>query len=219
MNVPEALRWCGFAVDVVVPFGRKRLELEVATADGEWQKAYARTVVGPLRIGPAEREIWQKIDEADAQRRYAFFFSRPDDWNKPARLLRVIGWCVDRSGDWIRAVRAVVGGLTFQGGYGIERSDVAALFSHLPAARHSGFVLMVELQPGKQTIRLEVKGGDGSWRLFFVSEVIGGDSADDELTPDEIAHFAAFERPPRFQFWFDRPADWAKPVRHLRICG
>ncbi|MBA3882671.1 MAG: hypothetical protein H0X73_08150 [Chthoniobacterales bacterium] len=60
LNVPEALRWCGFAVDVVVPFGRKRLELEVATADGEWQKAYARTVVGPLRIGPAERELWQK---------------------------------------------------------------------------------------------------------------------------------------------------------------
>lgn len=219
LRLPDTPGCCGFTVDVEVPAGRKRLELQVATADGEWQKAYARTVIGPWRIGSAERERWQKIDEAAAQRRYAFFFNRPEEWNKPARVLRVTGWCVDRSGDWIRDLRAVVGGLKFEGGYGIERPDVAGLFPHLPAARHSGFVLTVELPPGRQTLRLEAKGGDGNWRQFFVSEVIGGDGADDELNPDEIAHFAAFKRPPRFQFWFDRPADWAKPVRHLRISG
>lgn len=219
-STPDGPRRCGFAVDVIVPFGRNPFELQVATADGKWQEAYARTVVGPLRVRAAEREHWQKIDEAEGQGRYAFFFSRPNDWNKPAQTLRVTGWCVDQTGDWIRDIRAVVGGRTFPGRYGIERPDVAAWIPHRPAARDSGFVLTAELPRGKQIIRLEAKGSDGIWRQFFVSEVIGGESPDDEpLTPDEIAHFEGFERRPRFRFWFDRPTDWSQPVRHLRVSG
>ena len=221
VGVPDAPRWCGFTVDVEVPRGRKRLELQVAAADGSWHKAFARNVEGPLRVSEAERKLWQQIEEAEAQHRYAFFFSRPSDWRTPVRKLYIAGWCVDREGRWIRAIRALVADRIFTGNYGIFRPDVAELFPAIRTAERSGFALAAELPPGPHRIVLQLKGADGEWRTFHTAEVIGGTGENDEaISPQEAEYFeASTPEAPRFQYWFDRPRDWTQRVRHLHISG
>lgn len=220
VGVPAAPRWCGFTVDLQVPFGRGRLEFQVARAAGQWQKAYARDVWGPLRVSPEERGLWKRIEARD---RFACFIDRPADWLQPARTLYISGWCVDLTGDAIQNLRAVVGGRTVAGNYGFERTDVAARFPALPLARMSGFAVAVDLAPGPQTIALELSDGAGTWRQFLREDVVGAapDAPPTEaLPPEQLAFFApGAAKKPRFNYWFDRPADWSGEVRHLQISG
>ncbi len=44
LGLASATRWCGFTLDLCIPFGHSRLEVQVARAGGPWQKVYARTV-------------------------------------------------------------------------------------------------------------------------------------------------------------------------------
>ncbi|MFN2509158.1 MAG: glycosyltransferase family 2 protein, partial [Chthoniobacterales bacterium] len=221
VGLPDAPRWCGFTVDAEIRFGRKRLELQVAANDGRWHKAFARTVCGPLLVSAAERKLWQQIDEADAQRRYVLSFSRPADWAKPARILYLAGWCVDRTGAGIQGMRAIVGARVFSGNAGIDRPDVAASFPDVKGARRSGFAIKVDVPRGKSCLALQAKGADGVWRQIFSREITGGAGEEDEvLSAEEAPYFGSpAETTPRFQFWFDRPADWSGRVRHLQISG
>lgn len=221
LGMPDAPRWCGFTVDVEIPFGRKRLELQVATADGRWQKAFARTVSGPLAVRDTERQLWRRLDEADAERRFVFFFSRPHHWEKPIRTLYLAGWCVDRTGRWIHGVRAVIGGSVFPGMCGIHRPDLAAQFPGSDAATRSGFALKAEVPPGKHRVAVQVRGVDRVWRQILVREITGamaGGAQDEVLTADEIPYFEG-STAPRFQFWFDRPSNWSDRRRQLHISG
>ncbi len=218
LGMPDAPRWCGFTVDVQIPFGRKRLELQVAAADGKWRKAFARNVTGPLVVGKTERALWQKIEEADAQKRFAFFLSRPADWEKPMRELCIEGWCIDRTGSWIHGIRAVIGRRTFTGTYGINRPDVAALFGDNDAARRSGLAIAAEVPPGMCLVELQARSVDGVWRPVFSREVCGASvEPKDEAAPTQASYSEATA--PRFQFWFDRPSDWSQPTRHLHVSG
>ena len=223
VGVPDAPRWCGFTVDVEVPFGRKRLELQVAAADGVWHKAFARTVTGPLFVTALERQLCRRREEEDAQRRYVWFFSRPHDWDKPTRTLHIAGWCVDQTGGWIYGIRALVDGRIFDGNFGIGRPDLAARFPDVKSAIRSGFAIRAHVPPGRRSVALQLKGQDGKWRQFFSRDVLGAAESEPEgetLAPEELPYFELpHATQPRFQYWFDRPADWSQPVRHLHISG
>ena len=173
VGIPDAPRWCGFTVDVRVPFGRGRIELQVARADGRWQKAYARDVWGPVLASAAERASWRKTKEADAARHFAFWFDRPADWSQPTRHLHVSGWCIDRLGGEIQAIRARIGARKmFPAHYGAMRPDVA-IAAGSNAALRSGFALDVVVPSGRSTLVLEARNTAGEWEQVFTTRITG----------------------------------------------
>lgn len=221
LRMPEAPRSCGFTVDLRVPPGKADLELQVAGADGRWRKVFARTLNGPWFSSGTQRDWQREIDLPDANAHYDFWFDRPVDWSKPASILHISGWCVDRRGAWIDGIRAEIGSRTFEGNFGFKRTDVAAIYPNSAAAFRSGFAVAVRPPIGKSVLFLEFKQVNGAWRAFFRQEICGSpEPADPEtLTPEEAAHFLPKPQTPGFELWFDRPTDWSKLGRDLRISG
>lgn len=208
---PDAPRWCGFTLDVRVPFGRGRLELQVARADGVWQKAYARDVSGPLFLSAAERELHEAMQEADARRRFDFYLDAPGDWEQPTGTLTLAGWCVERRGKAITGIRATLGGRNAPGAWGLPRPDVGALYPENPHAAQSGFQIPVPLSQKREPWRVEVQSGDGTWHLLFTH---AAPPLAAEASP------ASEQTHPGFRFYVHPPAGgWSKPVRYLHLAG
>ena len=221
LQKPDAPRFCGFTVDVEVPFGRRRLELQ-ASADGlAWQKVFACSVQGPLMVSQAEHRLWQTIEEHENQSRFEYHIDRPSDWEKPLRRIHIAGWCVDRTGAWIHGIRAVIAAREVEGIFGVARPDVAAAFPQNRAAIRSGFGITIDVPSGHALLAIQVKGVDGVWRQIFSRSVFGDPVrgiADDALPPDQLA-WLENAAAPRIRCWFDRPSDWSAKVRHLHISG
>lgn len=217
-GVPDAPRWCGFTMDVEVPFGKGRLELQVAGPHDPWQKFFAADVRGPLLPGAEERE---QHALTDAAARYHFWFDRPARWDEPTSMLYIIGWCVDRRGGWIQGIRARIGSRKFEGKFGISRTDIPQMHPDLPAAARSGFALAVPLPKGSSKIFLELKSADRQWHPFFSHPVVGKGETDnaEPIPPGEADHFLSTSRPAPFAFWCDQPLDWEKPACHLHVSG
>ena len=186
VGMPDAPRWCGFTVDVRVPFGRGRLELQVARGDGSWQKAYACDVWGPLLLGTRERGIRRQIALADAQTRDSFsvfgpkmgafefwFHPPPDEWPRKVRYLRLEGWCFATDGTEITDVRARVGEKNFRAHYGILRPDVALAYDRRAGSLRSGFSLDVIVPWGRWPLALAARSRHGEWREFFARSIRG----------------------------------------------
>ncbi|MDP9005194.1 MAG: hypothetical protein M3N12_10460 [Verrucomicrobiota bacterium] len=220
IGMPDAPRWCGFTVDVEVPFGKGRLELQVAQESDPWQKVFATGVRGPLFVGVAERERRREVDLAYAPARYFFWFDRPEHWDRPTSTLYITGWAIDRSGKWIHGIRAQVGSQKYHAHFGIERKHLAQTHPDLPAASRSGFALAVPLPAGKSTLLLEVKNANGLWHPLFSHPVIGTNENESpaSIPPEGATHFAPAS-PARFAFWCDQPLDWDKPAHYLRVTG
>lgn len=217
-GVAAAPRWCGFTIDVDVPFGKGRLEVHVAGPHDPWQKLFAADVRGPLFPGTQEREQ-HALSEGAA--RYHFWFDRPARWDEPASMLYIIGWCVDRRGGWIQGIRARLGSRTFEGKFGIPRTDIPQMHPDLPAAARSGFALAVPLPAGGSTILLEAKSADRQWQPFFTHPVEGSRETDrgESVFPGEADHFLSTSPPAPFAYWCDQPLDWENPARLLHISG
>ena len=221
LQKPDAPRLCGFTLDVEVPFGRKRLEVQATASADEWQKVFACSLEGPLFVSKAERRLWRQIEERENQSRYRYHLSRPHDWTRPAHRLHIAGWCIDQTDAWIYGIRGKVGERHYDAVFGIDRPDVAAANPTNRTALRSGFGVTVELPPGSCDVSLEARDAAGKWHPFFSHNAVGSaDPAtnDDELAPDEIGWMQNGRRS-RFDYWFDRPADWTAKVRHLHISG
>ena len=221
LQKPDAPRFCGFTLDVDVPFGRKRLEIQASSAPHDWQKVFACTVKGPLFVSEAERRLWSHIEARENQSRYRYHLSRPLDWSKPVHKLHITGWCIDQTGAWIDGIRARVGKQHYEAVFGIDRPDVAEANPENRTALRSGFGVTVELPPGSCEIVLEAREAAGNWHAFLSQKAIGSSDTsarDDELAADELAWMRDGRRS-RFDYWFDRPAGWSAKVRHLHISG
>jgi hypothetical protein len=220
-GVANAPRWCGFTLDIEVPFGKGRLEVQVAGPHVPWQKFFAADVRGPLFPDARERQQHLETTLAEAPGRYHFWFDRPAVWDEPTSMLHIIGWCVDRRGGWIHGIRARIGSRKFEGKYGIPRTDIPQMHPDLPAAARSGFALAVPLPRGSSEIFLELKSADQQWHLFFSHPVEGKDETDrgETILPGEAEHFLSTSRPAPFAFWCDQPLDWKNPAGDLHISG
>src|SRR5919197_853175 len=98
------------------------------------------------------------LDEriTDAKKRYSWWFDNPINWERPVRTLYITGWCVNRRGKGIRAIRARIGRQKFFGNYGIQRKDVAATLGPI-AVERSGFAIAVPLPVGRSQVMIEVR--------------------------------------------------------------
>lgn len=173
LEMPTAPAYCGFTLDVLLPWKSKKLLVEVADADRRWHVVYSKTVCGPFRVGNRERELWREMEAADARRRYSFWFDRPSDWNKPVRMLHVSGWCLAAAKQPITEIRARVRGKSFRASYGIVRPDVAVAFENKIGALRSGFSIDVTLPRGSAELILEARRDQGPWDAFFKQQVRG----------------------------------------------
>ncbi|MGI8819366.1 MAG: glycosyltransferase family 2 protein [Chthoniobacterales bacterium] len=172
---------CGFTLDLLVPYGKHRLELRVGRADGKWQKVLARDVTGAFRASPAERALWRSRDETHRGKQeferqksapFSFWLDHPKDWNSRVRHLRVSGWCIANSGPQPTEIRARLRGKVFPGTYGILRPDVAVTIEN-EAALRSGFFVDLVVPGGWGKLRLEARRGRDDWQPFLTRYVRG----------------------------------------------
>ncbi|MDQ6809082.1 MAG: glycosyltransferase family 2 protein [Verrucomicrobiota bacterium] len=222
LGTRDAPLCCGFTIDVRVPRGRSRLQLQ-ASLDGEsWRTLLTREVEGPLISETPPSERWLAADLALAQPRFDLSFARPTDWSAISSPLYLAGWVVDRTGGWIHGIRASIGGRTFVGTHGIVREDVGAIYPDNAAARRSGFACRVELPNHAAKLLLEIRQVDGPWRPVFREDVAAPDqrrAVVDMIDPTEAAFFEVDARPRRFEFSVDAPAAWTALDRELHLAG
>ncbi len=211
---------CGFVLEIKAPWRRRRLALETTAADQSWQKVFSTSIKGSRLDVSMDRGKWHEIN---APARYDFWIERPLDWTTPVRTLYIAGWCVDRSDEPIVAIRARIGSRKFPGNYGIERSDVAARYHNGPDAKRSGFAIAVPVPKKTSELKLELQNEDGEWRQFFSQRIPGASRTarpDEMFAPPGGEYFVpSTAKQSRFQFWLDRPGDWSKKIRYLRVSG
>jgi GT2 family glycosyltransferase len=155
------------------------------------------------------------LDEevASAEDRYYWWFDHPVDWERPARMLYIAGWCVSRYGKKIRSIRASVGRRKFIGNYGIRRKDVGA------ASERIGFAIAVRLPKGKSQVIVEVQERDGMWRAISNRAAFGSRTGD-SIPPIDPKYFIPNPGAnQRIQFWVDRPLVWPDKARQLKVTG
>ncbi|MFL6582930.1 MAG: glycosyltransferase [Chthoniobacterales bacterium] len=219
LEMLEATPYCGFDFEITVPPGKTSLRLEVAGTDRQWRRVFSTELRGPLVESRAERERWCETVRQRTRQRFDVWFDRPQDWSRPSDTLYIAGWCVERGGNWIRAIRARVGSEVFAGNFGIERKDVASVYPQFRAARYPGFAVAAKLPAGRSVVTVEVQIAGGEWQTIATHEVIGDPATSTEIPAHEIPLFVPRERESRFRFWFDRPSNWDQKVRHQHLAG
>jgi glycosyltransferase involved in cell wall biosynthesis len=174
--------------------------------------------ISPLSGDTTERG--RAIDErlTGIEKRYSWWFDNPLDWERPARTLYITGWCVNRKGEEIRAIRARIGRRKFFGNYGIQRKDVAAVLGPVTVER-SGFAIAVPLPVGKSQIVIEVQEADRKWRAIAIRDAFGAPKEDSKAPIDPKYFIPNPGANPRIEFWIDRPSVWSRRVRHLHVSG
>jgi glycosyltransferase involved in cell wall biosynthesis len=174
--------------------------------------------IGSLLRGSAERTHALKEQIARAESRYHWWFDHPVDWERPTPTLYVTGWCVNRYGKKIRAIRAHIGRRKVLGNYGIERKDVGATFGTKPAER-IGFAIAVPLPKRKSQVAIEIQEADGVWRAISNRAVFGTSNGGSQapIDPKYFIHNPGAN--PRIEFWLDRPFVWPEKTRYLKISG
>ena len=147
--------------------------------------------------------------KVQASKKFFLCFDQPTDWNERVRWLRLSGWCVAASGEPLTAIRARLRGRTFPGSFDRERPDVLEHLGMPTAPRWCGFTVDVRVPPGKGDLQLEVAGADGRWRKAFARTIYGPwfSSAAEQQRKRDLA-----DAPARYDWWFDRPADWNQPA-------
>lgn len=212
LGEPNVPRWCGFSMQVVVPPGRHRLEIEAAADDDEWREVFAGDVVG----APAEPD--EGITEIDTDR-FDVWIDQPNDWSHPTDTMYITGWCVDRSAAQVTAIRARAGAVQSRGNYGLFREDVGASYPFCEYASLSGFAIAAKLPAGDSELTLEVQTADEQWHAIARANVIGVPTAHSEPQLDPELFQPNDAPPSRFRFWVDPPDDWLKPRRYLHLSG
>jgi glycosyltransferase involved in cell wall biosynthesis len=149
--------------------------------------------------------------EIKPSKEFFLCFDAPTDWNERVRWLRLSGWCVATSGEPLTQIRARIGGHTFPGSFDRERPDVVDHLGMPAAPRRCGFSVNLRVPPGKGDLELQVAAVDGRWRKAFARTIYGPTEQRREI---DLADAYA-----RYDWWFDRPADWNQPVRTLYISG
>ena len=210
----------GFVLELKIPRRKTRLAFQTASANGNWQEVFSTTIHGATIFRADDVRHWQEVN---ARVLYDFSIERPVDWNEAVRMLYIVGWCVDRSGASIRAIRAQIGSREIPANYGIERLDVAERYRNFPNARNSGFAIAVPIPEKASDLTFEVQSEDGAWRPFFSQLIPGRPSSvtpEQLFAPPGVEFFVPYTtEKSRFQFWLDRPSDWSKKIRYLRVSG
>ncbi|HEY2104086.1 MAG TPA: glycosyltransferase, partial [Chthoniobacterales bacterium] len=220
LGLPETTEHMSFKIDARIPFGKNNLLIEVAGTDNRWHQVFSHKVRGPLLSGAADREQWRDVELNEAKRRYISALDVPQPWNPPPGTVHISGWCVDTEGEKIEAVRARVQNRTYRAIFGVPRADLVQDHPAIPSSARAVFGIGLRVPRNARHLSLELKQANGRWREFcrrkISREALVSPRKD---VPRGIDFQAGTKERSRFEFWFDRPADWSKRRRYLHISG
>ena len=219
-GLSDAIAPVGFSIDARVPFGKSDLIIEVAGANDCWARVFSHKIRGPLIAGAADRRHWRDVQLNEAKGRYVWAVDVPHKWEVPAGPAHLSGWCVDTIGKPIEAVRARVEKRIFPATFGVPRADLVQRYPSLRATARAVFGIALRVPRRPCRLSLELKQDDGQWREFLRRQIIPtalGPTRREQ--PCGIDFQAGAQKRSRFEFWFDRPADWSKRRRYLHISG
>ncbi|PYJ07880.1 MAG: hypothetical protein DMF06_14355, partial [Verrucomicrobia bacterium] len=172
-------------------------------------------------MGNSEQPAPTRPAGPQGSKKFFVCFDSPADWDKRVRWLRLSGWCVAATGEPLTAIRVRLRGRTFAGAFDRDRPDVLEHLGMPTAPRWCGFTVDLRVPPGKGDLELEVAGADGRWRKAFKRTIIGPWFS--SITKQEWKHETDLadlaDAPARYNWWFDRPADWDRPARTLHVSG
>ena len=216
----DAIAPVGFSIDARVPFGKSDLIIEVAGANDCWARVFSHKIRGPLIAGAADRRHWRDVQLNEAKGRYVWAVDVPHKWEVPVGPAHLSGWCVDTIGRPIEAVRARVGKRIFHATFGVPRTDLVQRYPLLRATARAVFGIALRVPRRPCRLSLELKQDDGRWREFLRRQIIPTALEPTRREqPCGIDFQAGAQKRSRFEFWFDRPADWSKRRRYLHISG
>ena len=220
LALPETTEHAAFKIDVRIPFGKNKLVIEAAGADNLWHEVFSHKVRGPLLPGAADREQWREVELNEAKRRYISVLDVPQPWNPPPGTVYISGWCVDTEGEKIEEVRARVQNRSYGAIFGVPRADLVQDYPTIPSSARAVFGIALRVPRNARHLSLELKQANSQWREFsrrkISREALVSPRKD---LPRGIDFQAGTKERSRFEFWFDRPADWSKRRRYLHISG
>ena len=107
---------------------------------------------------------------------YAFRFDAlPERLGFNSRI-KITGWLLDRRGLPVHGIRGIIRAplwrrAIFRARRKRSRPLIAAAYPDLPEAGQSGFLLSLELPPGRSEITIEVQDHQKNWRSIFATDV------------------------------------------------
>ena len=107
---------------------------------------------------------------------YAFRFDTlPERVNFNSQI-KITGWLLHRQGLPIQGIRGIVRGVLsrrsiFRARRKRSRPLIAAAYPDLPEAGQSGFLLVLDLPPGRNKITIQVQDDRKIWRTIFVTDI------------------------------------------------
>lgn len=210
----------GFQIDALFPFGKHDLSIELLDSDQQWHTVLKRKVRGPLIPGAVDAREWRDVQYQEARRRYISATDLPQPWSPPLGQSHISGWCVDTAGSRIEAIRGRIGRRTFPAVFGVPRPDLAETYPNLRVTARAVFGIALHVPASASQLSLELRQSEGGWREFYRRRIAPATppSPPRDL-PRGIDFQAGSQQRSRFEFWFDRPADWSKRRRYLHISG
>ncbi|MGB3265620.1 MAG: glycosyltransferase [Microcoleus sp.] len=126
------------------------------------------------KLAAIESSDWWQLREKlwNIQRRirdlfpkFVFSLDQPTTWQVSESNLRIVGWVFNTKIN-IKAVRARIEDKSFAAVCGIERSEIAAAYSNIQAAKKSGFTIELSAPAGRHEVLLEAQDERGKWHCF-----------------------------------------------------
>jgi glycosyltransferase involved in cell wall biosynthesis len=107
---------------------------------------------------------------------YAFRFDALPEPVVFTKQIKITGWLLHRRGLPIYGIRGIVRGVLrrrsiFRARRKRSRPLIATAYPDLPEAGQSGFLLLLELPPGRSEITIQVQDHRKIWRTIFVTDV------------------------------------------------
>ncbi len=156
------------------------------------------------------REKWVNLKRwirRNLRTQYLFSIDTPTSWefiHSGEQFIQIEGWCLYTGKATLQAIRAKIGGQTFEGNLGIERQDLAPLYPWIAAANTGGFRVQIQLPETSEALQLEVQNSFGKWHRLATYPL--------EISPIKVA----FDAP---NYWQQRPgqillAGWCCHPQH-----
>ena len=118
----------------------------------------------------------ESITDKTVDTEYAFRFDALPGRFTFSRQIKITGWLLHPKGLPIHGIRAIVRGTLrrrtiVRARRKRSRPSIAAAYPHLPDAGQSGFLLLLDLPPGRSEITIQVQNHQKTWQTILVTDI------------------------------------------------
>src|SRR6266699_2673094 len=118
----------------------------------------------------------KSIEQTSASADYVFHFDGLPERVTFKKHIEITGWLLHRRGLPTYGIRGIVHGTLRRGSIFKARRKrsrplIAAVYPDFPEAGQSGFLLALELPPGRSNVIIQVRDHEKIWRTIFVTQI------------------------------------------------